>query len=204
MELNPAPFLTHQGAIEHDGFHLKTHLSKDSFICAVEQQLFWSFTRAFWQEKAAERPSPGRLQAPPIPSFGPLFWSCLLAVWGKLHLWVSRPRSVYFCIRRKGDGFVGGGSLGQSKQRRSQHSKQTLPHVWTTHLEPYSPTHSRAPLSVLFLLTPPFFFFLAQLNTLLIPGPAHKSDRKSTYDKVSPPRRADFSRQLGFTRWGLC
>lgn len=55
-----------------------------------------------------------------------------------------------------------GGSLGQSKQRRSQHSKQTLPHVWTTHLEPYSSsTHSRAPLSVLFLLTPPFFFFLA-------------------------------------------
>lgn len=96
-----------------------------------------------------------------------------------------------------------GAGLGQSKQRRSQHSKQTLPHVWTTHLEPYSsPTHSRSPLAVLFLLTPPFF--LAQLNTLLIPGPAHKSDRKSTYDKVSPPRRADFSRQLGFTRWGLC
>lgn len=65
----------------------------------------------------------------------------------------------------KGGGGVWRG-LGQSKQWRSQHSKQTLPHVWTTHLEPYSsPTHSRSPLAVLFLLTPhfffPFFFFLA-------------------------------------------
>lgn len=32
MELNPAPFLTHQGANEHDGFHLKRHLCKESFI----------------------------------------------------------------------------------------------------------------------------------------------------------------------------
>lgn len=157
MELNPAPFLTHQGAIERDGFDLKMHLSKDSYLrCGAAALL-----KLHQIILAAEPFIPGRPRAPPMPSFGPLFQSCLWAVRGKLHLWVSRPRSVYFCIRRKGDGFVGGGgSLGQSKQRRSQHSKQTQPHVWTTHLEPYSsPTHSRAPLSVLFPLTPPFFFF---------------------------------------------
>lgn len=33
MELNPAPFLTHQGAIERDGLDLKMHLSKDSYLC---------------------------------------------------------------------------------------------------------------------------------------------------------------------------
>lgn len=169
IDLNPAPFLTHQGAIEHDGFHLKKHLGKESFISSAEQELSWSFTRSFWQENAAELSRPSGPMAPPMPIFRPLFWSWLRAAWGKLHLWVSQPRSVYFCIRRKGDGFVGGG-LGQSKQRRSQHSKQTLPRVWTTHLEPYSsPTHSRSPLAVLFLLTPPFFFFLGPVKYTAYP-----------------------------------
>lgn len=108
MELNPAPFLTHQGAIERDGFYLKMHLSKDSYLrCGAAALL-----KLHQIILAAEPFIPGRPRAPPMPSFGPLFQSCLWAVRGKLHLWVSRPRSVYFCIRRKGDGFVGGGEFG--------------------------------------------------------------------------------------------
>lgn len=160
MELNPAPFLTHQGAIEHDGFNLKTHLSKDSFICAVEQQLFWSCTRSFWQENAAEHFSPGRPQAPPMPSFGPLFWSCLWAVRGKLHLWVSRPRSVYFCIRRKGDGFVGGEFGAKQTAKVSTLKANTTPCLnYTPWALQFSHTLARSPLSPIPSNTPVFLFF---------------------------------------------
>lgn len=108
MDLNPAPFLTHRAAIEHDGFHPKKHLCKETFTSCVEQGLSWSFTRSFWQENAAELSRHGGPTAPLMPIFRLLFCSRLRAARGKLHLWVSQPRSVYFCIRRKGDGFVGG------------------------------------------------------------------------------------------------
>lgn len=160
MELNPAPFLTHQRPNEHDGFHLKQHLSKETFNVSLMWNNSCSDVSAAHSDRKMQRSSPAQMpETCSMPIFRLLFWSWLQAVWGKLHLWVSQPHSVYFCIRRKGDGFVGG-SLGQSKQWRSQHSKQTLPHVWTTHLEPYSShTHSHSPLTVLFLLTPHFFLF---------------------------------------------
>lgn len=64
MDLNPAPFLTHQAAIEHDGFHPKKHLCKESFISGVEQELSWSVTRSFWQENAPELSRPWRNHGP--------------------------------------------------------------------------------------------------------------------------------------------
>lgn len=161
MELNPAPFLTHQGANEHDGFHLKQHLSKDPFNVSLMWNRSCSEVSAAHSDGKRQRSSPAAAAWNPFNAyFSPIILvSWLQAVWGKLHLWVSQPHSVYFCIRRKSDGFVGG--LGQSKQWRSQHSKQTLPHVWSAHLEPYSsPTHSLAlsPRSPIPANTSFFFF----------------------------------------------
>lgn len=65
MELNPAPFLTHRGANEHDGFHLKAASVLRDFYCMsdVDQQLFWSCSSSFCLgETAAELSSPGSLK----------------------------------------------------------------------------------------------------------------------------------------------
>lgn len=124
------------------------------------------------------------------PYFSPLFQSWLQAVWVKLHLWVSQPHSVYFCIWRKGDGLEeGGGVWGKANSEGLNTQSKHYPMFELHTLSPTVLPHTRTPP-----LQP------AQLNTLLIPGPAHKSDRKSTSDKVSPPQPAGFSWQ----RWLTC
>lgn len=63
-ELNPAPFLTHRGANKHDGFHLKQHLSKETFNVSLmwNSSCFSSSFWSFWQESAAELSGPGWLK----------------------------------------------------------------------------------------------------------------------------------------------
>lgn len=132
-----------------------------------------------------------------------LFHSWLQAAQVKLHLWVSQLQSVYFCIWRKVDGFEGAGRFGAKQTARVSILKVniTLCLNYTPSALQFSHTLALSPLWVLFLLTPPLE--LAQLNTLLIPGLSNKSGRKSTSDKVSPPKPAALSWLL-WLKYGAC
>lgn len=175
------PLLPQGAFIWNEGFHLNMlFVKKESFV--THTFLNVTSNHSVW------------LNASHGPHFWLLCWSWLQAARVKLHLWVSQPHSVYFCIWRKGDG-VERGSFGAKQTARVSTLKVniTLCLNYTPSALQFSHTLALSPLSLIPANTPSSW---AQLNTPLIPAPSHKSGRKSTSDKVSPPRPAALSQQL--------
>lgn len=185
MELNPAPFLLYQEAHENEGFHLKMLLSRKNVLSLMwKPQLFQCGTKSSCAAEYFTALADWMHHLVHISDY--YFEVGCRQV--KLHLWVSQLHSVYFCIWRKGDGLEGG-RFGAKQTARVSTLKVniTLCLNYTPWAQQFSHTLVLSPLSLIPANTPSK---RAQLNTLLIPGPAHKSERKSTSDKVSPPRPA--------------
>lgn len=103
---------------------------------------------------------------------------------------VPAPLSLFLYLKERWwvGGAGGGGVWGKANSKGLNTQSKHYPMFELHTLSPTVLPHTRTPP-----LQP------AQLNTLLIPGPAHKSDRKSTSDKVSPPQPAGFSWQHWLT-----
>lgn len=69
MELNPAPFLTHQGANEHDRFHLKQHLSKETFNVSLMWKSSCSEVSAAHSDGKMQRSSPAPADWNPLNAY---------------------------------------------------------------------------------------------------------------------------------------
>lgn len=162
MELNPAPFLTHQGANEHDRFHLKQHLSKETFNVSL-----------MWKSSCSEVPaahSDGKMQRS---SPAPADWNPLNAYFSPIILKLAPgsarkatpmgvPAPLRLFLYQKERWWVCGGEFG-AKQivKVSTLKANTTPCLnYTPWALQFSQTLALSPRSPIPANTPFFLFFI--------------------------------------------
>lgn len=158
MELNPAPFLTHRGANEHGGFHLKAASVLRDFYCIsdVDQQLFWSCSSSFWMG-SLQRSFPALAHWHPFNAyFSPIILKLApggvrkatpMGLPAPLSLFLYQKERWWVCGGRGVGGAVWGKANSEGLNTQSKHypmfelhtlSPTVLPHTRALPLQSYS------------------------------------------------------------------
>lgn len=176
MELNPAPFLTHQGANEHDWFPLKQHLSTEAFNVSP----IWN-SSCF--EVSVAR-SDGKMQrSSPASAVWNLFSAYFSPIILKLAVGSARkatpmgvPAPLSLFLYQKERWWVCGGEFGAKQTVKDStlkantapclnYARWALQFSHTLALSPHSPIPANTPF-----FSPLFFFLAGPVKYTAYPG----------------------------------